>query len=41
MRERVVVYVDSLAARWIGAMVLFCAVLWLIVLIARCHHHPG
>lgn len=38
-RERVVVHVDSLAARWIGALALLCAACWLIVLIARDHDH--
>jgi lysylphosphatidylglycerol synthetase-like protein (DUF2156 family) len=39
-RERVVVHVDSLAARWIGALALLCAASWLIVLLARHHTHP-
>jgi lysylphosphatidylglycerol synthetase-like protein (DUF2156 family) len=39
-RERVVVHVDSLAARWIGALALLCAAGWLIVILARHHHHP-
>jgi len=39
-RERVVVHVDSLAARWIGALALLCAACWLIVILARHHHHP-
>jgi lysylphosphatidylglycerol synthetase-like protein (DUF2156 family) len=39
-RERVVVHVDSVAARCIGALALFCAACWLIVILARHHHHP-
>ncbi len=39
-RERVVVHVNSPAARWIGAMALLCAACWLIVVLARHHHHP-
>ncbi len=39
-RERVVVHVDSLAARWIGALALLCAAGWLIVILARHHHQP-
>jgi len=39
-RERVVVHVDSLAARWIGALALVCAAGWLIVILARHHHQP-
>lgn len=39
-RERVVVHVDSRAARWIGAVALFCAVGWLIVILARHHQQP-
>jgi lysylphosphatidylglycerol synthetase-like protein (DUF2156 family) len=39
-RERVVVHVDSLAARCIAALALFCAACWLIVILARHHHHP-
>jgi lysylphosphatidylglycerol synthetase-like protein (DUF2156 family) len=39
-RERVVVHVDSLAARWIGALALLCAAAWLIVILARHHQHP-
>ncbi|HYB36651.1 MAG TPA: phosphatidylglycerol lysyltransferase domain-containing protein [Mycobacterium sp.] len=38
-RERVVVHVDSPAARWIGALALLCAVCWLIALIAHDHEH--
>ncbi len=39
-RERVVVQVDSLAARWIGALAPLCAAGWLIVILARHHQHP-
>jgi lysylphosphatidylglycerol synthetase-like protein (DUF2156 family) len=39
--ERVVVHVDSLAARWIGALALLCSVLWLITVITRDYEHPG
>ena len=39
-RERLVVHVDSLLARWIGAMALLCAACWLVVILARHHHHP-
>jgi lysylphosphatidylglycerol synthetase-like protein (DUF2156 family) len=39
-RERVVVHVDSLVARWMGALALVCAAGWLIVLLARYHHQP-
>jgi len=38
-RERVVVHVDSLAARCIGALALLCAACWLIVILAYHHHH--
>jgi lysylphosphatidylglycerol synthetase-like protein (DUF2156 family) len=38
-RERVVVHVDSLAARCIGALALLCAASWLIVILAHHHHH--
>jgi lysylphosphatidylglycerol synthetase-like protein (DUF2156 family) len=37
--ERVVVHVDSLAARWIGALALLSAACWLVAVIARDHHH--
>jgi lysylphosphatidylglycerol synthetase-like protein (DUF2156 family) len=40
VRERVVVHVDSVAARWIGALALFCAACWLFLILAREHHHP-
>ncbi|OBI90889.1 bifunctional lysylphosphatidylglycerol flippase/synthetase MprF [Mycobacterium sp. 1245805.9] len=39
-RERVVVHVDSRAARWIGALALLCAAGWLIVILARHHEQP-
>ncbi|MGO9926046.1 MAG: bifunctional lysylphosphatidylglycerol flippase/synthetase MprF [Mycobacterium sp.] len=39
-RERVVVNVDSPAARWIGALALLGAAGWLIVILARHHLHP-
>jgi len=39
-RERVVVTVDSRAARLIGALALLCATCWLIVILARHHHQP-
>ena len=39
-RERVVVHVDSVAARCIGASALFCSAFWLIVILARHHHNP-
>ncbi|HWS93769.1 MAG TPA: phosphatidylglycerol lysyltransferase domain-containing protein [Mycobacterium sp.] len=39
-RERVVIHVDSPAARWIGALALLCAASWLIVILARHHLHP-
>ncbi|MGH3966653.1 MAG: phosphatidylglycerol lysyltransferase domain-containing protein, partial [Mycobacterium sp.] len=37
--ERVVVHVDSAAARWIGALALLSAACWLIVVIVRGHQH--
>jgi lysylphosphatidylglycerol synthetase-like protein (DUF2156 family) len=40
-RDRVVVNVDSLAARWIGALALFSALCWLISLLAREHHYAN
>ncbi len=40
-RERVVVHMDSLAARWIGALALLCAAGWLVVILARHHQHPA
>jgi lysylphosphatidylglycerol synthetase-like protein (DUF2156 family) len=39
--ERVVVHVDSLAARWIGALGLLCAVFWLIAVVVRDHQHAN
>jgi lysylphosphatidylglycerol synthetase-like protein (DUF2156 family) len=39
-RERLVVHVDSLAARWIGALALLCATGWLVVILAYHHHRP-
>ncbi len=39
-RERVVVQVDSIAARWVGSLALLCAACWLIVVLARHYHHP-
>ena len=39
-RERVVVPVDSLAARLIGALALLSAACWLIAILARHHHQP-
>jgi lysylphosphatidylglycerol synthetase-like protein (DUF2156 family) len=36
--ERVVVHVDSLAARWIGALALLSAVFWLIAVVTRDEH---
>ncbi len=41
VRERVVVHVDSVAARCIGALALFCAACWLIVILARHQHNPA
>lgn len=38
-RERVVVHVDTLAARWVGALALLIAASWLTVLMVRAHHH--
>ncbi|GFG75674.1 hypothetical protein MBOT_30390 [Mycobacterium botniense] len=38
-RERVVVHVDSPAARWISALALLCAACWLIALLAHDHRH--
>lgn len=40
-RERVVVNVDSMVARWIGALALLIATSWLISLLARNHHHAN
>src|ERR1700738_4411390 len=36
-RERVVVQVDSAAARWIGALAVLSLFCWLVVLLARDH----
>jgi lysylphosphatidylglycerol synthetase-like protein (DUF2156 family) len=36
-----VVHVDSVAARWIGAVALVCAACWLVLILARHHLHPG
>lgn len=38
--ERVVVCVDSLAARLIGGLALLCAAGWLVLVLARHHGHP-
>ncbi|WP_059019664.1 phosphatidylglycerol lysyltransferase domain-containing protein [Mycobacterium sp. M26] len=40
-RERVVVHVDSPAARWLGALALLIAASWLVTLVARSHHHAN
>ncbi|ORB68351.1 bifunctional lysylphosphatidylglycerol flippase/synthetase MprF [Mycobacterium scrofulaceum] len=40
-RERVVVSVDSRAARLIGALALFGATCWLVEIVARHHHQPA
>lgn len=40
-RERVVVSVDSLAARLLGALALFGAACWLIEILARHHSQPN
>jgi lysylphosphatidylglycerol synthetase-like protein (DUF2156 family) len=40
-RERVVVHVDTVAARWIGALALLCAAGWLFVILAHHHQNPG
>ena len=40
-RERVVVHVDTLAARWVGALALLIAASWLAVLVVRTHHHAN
>jgi lysylphosphatidylglycerol synthetase-like protein (DUF2156 family) len=39
-RERVVVHVNSLPARLIGALALFSAACWLILILARHHDQP-
>ena len=33
------VHVDSLAARWIGALAVLSMFCWLVLLLARDHHH--
>ncbi|OOK66650.1 hypothetical protein BZL30_8131 [Mycobacterium kansasii] len=38
-RERVVVHVDSLMARFVGALAVFCAACWLIALLAHNYRH--
>src|ERR1700694_5764397 len=38
-RERVVVHVDSPAARWIGAFAVLSMFCWLMLLLARDRHH--
>jgi lysylphosphatidylglycerol synthetase-like protein (DUF2156 family) len=40
-RERVVVHVDTLAARWVGALALLIAASWLAVLVVRVHQHAN
>ncbi|OBH98057.1 bifunctional lysylphosphatidylglycerol flippase/synthetase MprF [Mycobacterium sp. E2733] len=40
-RERVVVSVDSRAARLIGALALLSATCWLAEILVRHHHHPA
>lgn len=39
-RERVVVQVDSIAARGIGALALLCAACWLVAILAHHRHQP-
>lgn len=39
--ERVVVHVNSPAARWVGALALFSAACWLVTAIIRGHDHAG
>jgi lysylphosphatidylglycerol synthetase-like protein (DUF2156 family) len=39
-RERVVVHVDSPAARWIGALALLSAAFWLVEVFTHGHGHP-
>ncbi len=39
-RERVVVHVDSLAARCIGALALLCAACWLVAILAHHRYQP-
>lgn len=38
-RERVVVHVDGIPARWLGALALLSATCWLIILLARAPEH--
>lgn len=40
-RERVVVHVDTVAARWIGALALLCAAGWFVVVLVHHHQNPG
>jgi lysylphosphatidylglycerol synthetase-like protein (DUF2156 family) len=40
-RERVVVKVDSPAARWIGALAVLSVFCWLLILLAHDHHHAN
>ncbi len=40
-RERVVVHVDSPAARWVGALALLITASWLMTLVLRSHHHAN
>ncbi|KAA1247249.1 hypothetical protein F0Q45_22630, partial [Mycobacterium simiae] len=40
-RERVVVHVDSLTARFVGALAVFCAACWLIALLTRNYRHES
>jgi lysylphosphatidylglycerol synthetase-like protein (DUF2156 family) len=40
-RERVVVHVDTVAARWIGGLALLCATGWLVVILIHHHQNPG
>ena len=37
--ERVVVHVDGISARWLGALALLSATCWLIIVLAREHDH--
>jgi lysylphosphatidylglycerol synthetase-like protein (DUF2156 family) len=40
-RERVVVHVDSPAARWIGTLALLSAAFWLVAVLTRGHGHAA
>ena len=40
VREHVVVQVNSVTARFVGALALFSAACWLIVILARHHDQP-